>query len=774
MYGLGRLRTYGFALKRVPMSTNIYEFGSFRLDQSQLLEGDRPVSIPPKELETLLILVQNHGRVVTKQELMERVWPDVYVEEGNLARHISYLRSRLGDSASGSKYVETVPKRGYRFVAPVLTQSTDVDHRVTGHGNGHRNGHDPSRSLQRTGAEMAADGGTPIAANLAEEESHVVPSERKESALSKSTSRPGLWILLAVGISLAVVGGIILRFVGAERQPFEKMTITQLTDSGAVTDATISADGKYAAYVESFGQSRKLWLRHLTTNSLVEILTVDTHFLGVTFSPDNDYIYFVRLDRNQPSLSLLYRVPVLGGQPEKILEHVDTPVSFSPSGKQFTFIKNDLSTGKARLMVANADGSGVSSISVSGAAEEYVGFPTYSPDGRTISTYMTQTGEGAKTALVSVDLTSGNRHIEGQYNITDGQPIFDGRSGFISTAGELFTNGRSQIIYIDQRSGRVRQVTNDLDSYGTGLSATSDSQKLIAVRKQLEGQLWVLPMDERSAVQQITNSDESLFDVNWRTSGLLTRSVAGNVALRETNGSGRKVLLQGTNVLSIDGGCNQGRYIVYTALIPGSNEGALFRAELDGTGPKLLQKGLKEPLVACSPVGPEVFFSTKIGTKRLLKRTTLEGGPVAEIMEQISWDGRLFVSPDGERLSMDYVVPVTHRLQDGTVATKYQQKIGVLDTATQRFLFSMDVDFNEICCPGRFTADSNALVLRMTTGKGINNLWLQPIGNRPPRQLTFFDSGRIFDFDVSPDGRSLVIVRGKRTEDAVLITDIRR
>ena len=72
-------------------------------------------AFPPKDLETLLVLVQRAGHIVEKDELLERVWPRVFIEEGNLSRHIFNLRQVLGDSPEGRKYIETIPRRGYRF-----------------------------------------------------------------------------------------------------------------------------------------------------------------------------------------------------------------------------------------------------------------------------------------------------------------------------------------------------------------------------------------------------------------------------------------------------------------------------------------------------------------------------------------------------------------------------------------------------------------------------------------------------------------------------------
>ena len=102
----------------------IYEFGAFRLDPDEkvLMRDRQAVAIPPKDLETLLVLVERAGHIVEKDELMERVWPGVFIEEGNLSRRIFNLRQVLGEGPDGRQYIETVPKRGYRFVGLIQEQ----------------------------------------------------------------------------------------------------------------------------------------------------------------------------------------------------------------------------------------------------------------------------------------------------------------------------------------------------------------------------------------------------------------------------------------------------------------------------------------------------------------------------------------------------------------------------------------------------------------------------------------------------------------------------
>ena len=99
-------------------ASQLYEFGPFRLDPREhlLLRESKSIPLTPKAFDTLLALVENSRHVMSKDELMKRVWPDTYVEESNLAQNISTIRKALGEREDGGQYIETVPKRGYRFV----------------------------------------------------------------------------------------------------------------------------------------------------------------------------------------------------------------------------------------------------------------------------------------------------------------------------------------------------------------------------------------------------------------------------------------------------------------------------------------------------------------------------------------------------------------------------------------------------------------------------------------------------------------------------------
>src|ERR1700690_3879346 len=114
-----------------PETNQLYEFGPFRIDSVRrlLLRDGQPLTLTSKAFDTLLVLVQNRDRVLEKDALLKAIWPNSFVEEANLAQHISALRKALGESPGEHRYIATVPGRGYRFVADLkksFTPETEV------------------------------------------------------------------------------------------------------------------------------------------------------------------------------------------------------------------------------------------------------------------------------------------------------------------------------------------------------------------------------------------------------------------------------------------------------------------------------------------------------------------------------------------------------------------------------------------------------------------------------------------------------------------------
>jgi DNA-binding winged helix-turn-helix (wHTH) protein len=163
----------------------VYEFPPFRLDPVERLlwKNGEPVALTPKAFDTLVVLVENNRHVMTKEELLELIWPDTYVEETNLAQHISMLRRVLGEKPDGGQFIETVPKRGYRFVSTVR-----------------------QLKLEPTRTSLINHGQTEKKAEAAQRET--IPPPIREEAQRLTTINPGMQLGRYEILSQVGVGGM--------------------------------------------------------------------------------------------------------------------------------------------------------------------------------------------------------------------------------------------------------------------------------------------------------------------------------------------------------------------------------------------------------------------------------------------------------------------------------------------------------------------------------------------------------------------------------------
>src|SRR5262245_50645674 len=166
---------------------HLYEFDIFRLDARErlLLRNDETVPLTPKAFDLLLALVEHHGHLLEKDELLKKVWPDTFVEEANLSSNVSLIRKALGDGDNGQRFIETVPRRGYRFVAPVRKE---LQRKV-------------EPGIIEVPQVPIVQRETPVAAATGE------PPARGVS--SWAPMRPGLLVSLAVLLLVGVVGMVI-------------------------------------------------------------------------------------------------------------------------------------------------------------------------------------------------------------------------------------------------------------------------------------------------------------------------------------------------------------------------------------------------------------------------------------------------------------------------------------------------------------------------------------------------------------------------------------
>src|SRR5215468_3979703 len=632
----------------------LYEFGPFRLDASErlLMRNGRMTPLPPKVFDTLLALVENSGRVVSKDELMQLLWPDTFVEESNLTQNISQLRRALGDGAADAQYIETIPKRGYRFIAGV--QSLAVNDISTEEAIA-VNGHAP---------EPAAE----PSARLADFEKAIPPAEAAEENPER---RRALMVAALLALSLAIVALAVVvasRRAGAAQSTtaFQQIMLTKQTTSGKASFPAISRDGKYVAYVAEDGDLQSLWVKQtaINNNALV-VAPAEVVFKGLTFSPDDNFIYYVARPKSGLS-NKLYQVPMLGGAPREVATNVDSPVTFSPNGQYFAFVRYTPPQRETALIVARLDGPEERKLATRKGLEELslLG-PSWSPDGRLIAcgAYIVEKGEIFMRVL-AVRIEDGlSEPIGFQKWSYLGQLAWLGDgSGVVFSAWQM-----SWGVYGDQiwlltfPKGEAHRMTNDMNTYdGVSVSSNSAAPALLVTRRtDRVSHIWIAPavaggFDDAHATRiqsGFGDIDSERFGLDWTPDGRLAYAsqASGNVDvwIATSDGKQQKQLTRDprTDVQPVV--TPDGRYIVFASDRAGRRH--IWRMEIDGGGLKQLTRGQSDNFPSLSPDGRRVVYSSYSGDGPALWKVSIDGGEPMKLSPTLA--NRPTVSPDGKWIS---------------------------------------------------------------------------------------------------------------------------
>jgi dipeptidyl aminopeptidase/acylaminoacyl peptidase len=167
---------------------------------------------------------------------------------------------------------------------------------------------------------------------------------------------------LAGALLILLLGGIgygLYKFLYQPKPaiaPFQTMKVTRLTTTGKAKVAAISPDGKYVVHAEEDDRKSSLWVRQVATGSSVQIVPpADGGYWGLTFSNDSNYVYYIKNEKGSGAHNKLYQVSVLGGVSKKLMEHVDSAITFSPDGQRLAFVRDNLKKEETEVVLANAD-----------------------------------------------------------------------------------------------------------------------------------------------------------------------------------------------------------------------------------------------------------------------------------------------------------------------------------------------------------------------------------------------------------------------------------
>ena len=304
---------------------------------------------------------------------------------------------------------------------------------------------------------------------------------------TESKSSKGMMIGIAALVLIAAAGALGYKFLGAKAAfNFQGMEISKLTQTGKASGVGVSPDGQYVVYVLRDGEKQSLMVRQVATGSDIPVVPPEiVTYYGLAFSPDGQYIYFVASSRENNFFSSLYKMPVLGGTPVKIITDIDTSPSFSPDGKQFAFIRGVPEHGRVNLMVAKSDGSDVHVLleKSAGVTPDSLLRAAWSPDGKTIiATFYEANYRVTLTAVPVADPSKARALFSAHDDV--GAPVWlpDG-SALLVVIRERAGSNRGQIWTVSYPDGQAHRLSNDLTNYSLAL-ARPISRRLLSLRNR--------------------------------------------------------------------------------------------------------------------------------------------------------------------------------------------------------------------------------------------------------------------------------------------------
>jgi Tol biopolymer transport system component/DNA-binding winged helix-turn-helix (wHTH) protein len=730
-------------------------FEEFELDvlKRQLKREGEIVPLNPKAFDLLFALVENNGRLLSKDDLFRLVWEDQIVEESNLTVNMSAIRRALGEKASQPRFITTVSGQGYRFVGDVRESGEPAEETII-----------ESRTLARIVVEEVVETDEKTAEISPVEKPAALPPAPESFLKKHRFAIIGSILILAL---ISGIGGYLRRKETAKSSaPLQAISMKRLTNLGNVTNAALSPDGKLFAYsLQEKDGRRSLWLGHVDGGSenvnLRPASEITIH--GIAFAPDGGSVFYI-ITSDEFERGALFKMRVFGGAPEKVRENIENFIAFSPDGKQFVFVRNDRENRKSSLMIAETGGAGEREIASRPIGLSFIATsPAWSPDGSKIAVSAIADENANTNEIFTVAAADGSLKPVTDLGWNGIRALIwtkDG-SGLYGVAGERDASWELQIWHVSYPDGEPRRIVSDLNVYGAVLGLSPTGNDLLVLQAQHSSNIWVAPADNFGAAKQVT------FELLGRKSGwdALEWTVDGRIAYTAFSDAGETIWLMdadGKNQKQIIPEGRANSHLSFSAdgkkMVFDSNRGGgweVWTAGGDGSNMRQLTTGGKNLQPHISPGGDWIVYrSTRDDASRLWRVASGGGEPLQLTENPASWAR---FSPDGKFIACLY-------------QTDEKTKLAVLDFETGQpvrlFDFPQSANFNNGI---RWTPDGASLTYRDWN----NGIWRQNLAGDEPKRLADLPEEKLYAYGWSPDGKQFAFTRGMEIRDAVLISRIR-
>ncbi len=579
---------------------------------------------------------------------------------------------------------------------------------------------------------------------------------------NKSRTLPAALIVLVV----LVIASLFAWRLWPRATPFSSMSVSQITNTGTLERIALSGDGKFLAEVKNDAGQRTVWIRNLATNTDTQILSAfPSQYLGLTFSPDANYLYFTRETPDNGVVSRIYTMPVFGGTPRQIVLDVDSAPSLSPDGSRFVYLRwtPDRKDQYSEIHIADKDGSNDQLLYTSINKAEA---PVWSPRGSEIA-WIEVTG--TTTAVVKIlDRTSkkvrniaqprGAAFDRKDQGYSDLAWLADGRHLLI-----LYSKAhsdREQIGILDIAGNGFYPLTNDVNAYSQ-LAITADGKTLATVLTNVDSSLAYYKGDGGKVISStpLRITPTSLAWADEDRLFLITRGI-GISQLERTAGTVQPIDTGDLNIGRYINTCQDG-HILFTAIPKDGAEPHLFRMNGDGSElTQLTHAGIvRAPF--CTPDSQKAYFTIRDQADVLLAAlwsVPLAGGTPRKEFEAHT-RGSFLLTRDAKFAELILVQNLA-------------QSIEIVDLTSLTIVhrLPMDLTYSEGTAP-LFSPDGKALVDGAISKSG-NTLLYEPIDGSPAHFMIDPTHNTITDFAWSPSGSKLGVLQLRKSSDVVLITDL--